>query len=252
MKQPLTLNCDLGESGAGIAEGTDAALMPHIHLVNIACGYHAGDANTMRDTVALAAAHGVSIGAHPSYNDRKHFGRRSMDVPEKELITLIQDQISALDTVAARQGMSVQHVKPHGALYNDMMTSERTRKTVMAAVAGYRRPLPLVLLATGEAPTHCAEAHQAGIALLFEAFADRAYTDAGLLLPRSEPGAVLDKTQMLAQVAQLCEHGTVTTHRGTQLVMTADTLCVHGDTPEGVAAIIEIRALIDACRRPLS
>jgi UPF0271 protein len=255
-KRPvMRLNCDLGEgegkgegkgeSRAGHSGGSDQAVMPHIHQANIACGFHAGDPVVMRNTVALAKTHGVAIGAHPSYNDPEHFGRRSIDLTAPQITALLHEQIAALERIATGEGMALQHVKPHGALYNDMMTKPQTRKAIMDAMASYRRPLPLVLLATADAQQHRMEAQQAGIELLFEAFADRAYTDQGRLLSRSEPGAVLDLEAMLAQVEQLCAQGSVTTHTGNTLAIAADTLCVHGDNPQGVAAISAIRALVD-------
>lgn len=242
---PLRLNCDLGESRGASIVGIDEAVMPHIDEANIACGFHGGDPEVIANTLLLAKVHGVAVGAHPSYDDVENFGRRSMQLDATQIIALLHYQIGALDGMAASQGMTLQHVKPHGGLYNDMMTNTHTRAAVMAAVASYHRPLPLVLLATAAAQDHRAEARSAGITVVFEAFADRAYTDEGMLLPRTESGAVLNHERMLAQVAQLCDHRSVTTNTGNTLSIAADTLCVHGDNPAGVAAIVAIRALVE-------
>ncbi len=240
----MLLNCDLGESYGSWTMGLDAEVMPHIDQANIACGFHGGDPLTMRNTLALAAAHGVSIGAHPAYPDLVGFGRRSMTLSADELIATLHYQLAALDGMAASAGLSVDYIKPHGALYNDMMANTEVRATVMQALASYHRPLPLMLQATPEASTHRSEAAGMGLEILLEAFADRCYDDDGRLLSRRLPGAVHNREKMLAQVAQLQTEGSVTTISGHTLTLAADTLCVHGDNPEGVQAIREIRALV--------
>lgn len=237
---PLWLNADLGE-GVGV----DEAVMPHIHLANIACGFHAGDQFAMQRTLALAAQHGVTVGAHPGYQDREGFGRRSMPHTAAEIAALLHYQIAALDGMARSRGMTLDYVKPHGALYNDMMADEKVRRAVMDAVASFYRPLRLMLQATPEAELHRREAAQAGIELWFEAFADRGYGDNGLLLPRSVMGAVHGPEQTLAQVAQLKQEGSVTTLGGRKLILAPDTLCVHGDNPDSVAVIRRIRELVE-------
>jgi UPF0271 protein len=240
----MLLNCDLGESYGSWTMGLDAEVMPHIDQANIACGFHGGDPLTMRNTLALAAAHGVSIGAHPAYPDLVGFGRRSMTLSADELIATLHYQLAALDGMATSAGLSVDYIKPHGALYNDMMANAEVRATVMQALASYHRPLPLMLQATPEASTHRSEAAGMGLEILLEAFADRCYDDDGRLLSRRLPGAVHNREKMLAQVAQLQTEGSVTTISGHTLTLAADTLCVHGDNPEGVQAIREIRALV--------
>jgi len=241
----MLLNCDLGESYGSWTMGLDAQVMPHIDQANIACGYHGGDPLTLRRTLALAAEHGVSIGAHPSYPDLVGFGRRSMNLDAEEIEAILHYQIAALEGMALSLGLQLAHVKPHGALYNDMMARSEIRAAIMQAMAGYHRRLPLMLQATSAAEAHREEAAACGITLLFEAFADRCYDDDGKLLSRGRPGAVHDRERMLAQVAQLQESGTVTTVSGQTLSLQADTLCVHGDNLEGVQAIREIRALIN-------
>lgn len=243
----MLLNCDLGESYGSWAMGHDASVMPYIDQASIACGFHAGDPLTMRRTLALAAEHGVAIGAHPAYPDLVGFGRRSMALSTEELIATLHYQIAALDGMARSQGLTLSYVKPHGALYHDMMGITAVRAAVLQAMASYAsgdRPLPLMLQATAHTPEHRAQAQAASVPLLFEAFADRCYADDGSLLPRSRPGAVHDRERMLAQVTQLQRDSTVTTCSGNVLKLQFDTVCVHGDNPEGVAAIAAIRAVL--------
>ncbi len=241
----MLLNCDLGESYGSWTMGMDAQVMPHIDQANIACGFHGGDPVTLRRTLALAAEHGVSVGAHPSYQDLVGFGRRSMVHSAEEIIACLHYQVAALEGMALSQGLTVAYVKPHGALYNDMMASGEVRSAIMHALAQYHRPLPLMLQATPAADAHRSEAGELGIELLFEAFADRCYDDDGSLLSRRKPGAVHDRERMLSQVRQLQSEGTITTVSGRVLPLQADTLCVHGDNLEGVQAIQAIRALVD-------
>ncbi|MEJ2530599.1 MAG: 5-oxoprolinase subunit PxpA [Halioglobus sp.] len=241
----MLLNCDLGESYGPWTMGLDAEVMPHIDQANIACGFHGGDPLTIRKTLALAARHGVIIGAHPAYPDLVGFGRRPMNLSADEIIANLHYQVAALEGMAHSQGLELSHVKPHGALYNDMMANNEVRAAIMEAVASYHRPLALMLQATPEADQHRAEAENFGIRLQFEAFADRCYDDDGKLLSRSRPGAVHERQRMLEQVQQLQRDGTVTTVSGRVLPMQADTLCVHGDNLEGVQAIQAIRALVN-------
>ncbi len=240
----MRLNCDLGESYGSWTMGLDAEVMPHIDQANIACGFHGGDPLTIRNTLQLAAQHGVSVGAHPAYPDLVGFGRRSMALSAEEIIASLHYQIAALDGMAQSAGLSLAYVKPHGALYNDMMARHEVRLAIMQALANYHRPLPLMLQATPEAEDHRTEANKLGLELLFEVFADRCYDDDGKLLSRRKPGAVHNRARMLAQVSQLIEQGSLTTVSGHTLALEADTLCVHGDNPEGVQAIREIRALV--------
>jgi len=240
----MLLNCDLGESYGSWTMGLDADVMPHIDQANIACGFHGGDPLTLRRTLALAAAHGVAVGAHPSYPDLVGFGRRSMDLSADEIIASLHYQVAALEGMALGQGLALAYVKPHGALYNDMMAQPAVRAAIMQALADYHRPLPLMLQASPAAAQHRTEAAALGIGVMFEAFADRCYDDDGSLLSRRRPGAVHTRERMLAQVEQLQQRSTVTTVGGAQLPLQADTLCVHGDNPEGVQAIQAIRALV--------
>lgn len=240
----LMLNCDLGESYGSWTMGRDDAVMPHIDQANIACGFHGGDPLVMQKTLAMAKENNVMVGAHPAYPDLVGFGRRSMNCSAAEISALVSYQLSAIDGMAKSQGLDLAYVKPHGALYNDMMAKAEVRGPIMQAIANYHRPVRLMLQATPQADEHRAEAEALGIELWFEAFADRCYDDDGKLLARSKPGAVHSREKMLAQVEQICRKGTVTSVSGHTLALAPDTLCVHGDNEEGIAAIIEIRNII--------
>jgi len=241
----LLLNCDLGESYGSWKMGRDEDVMPHIDQANIACGFHGGDPLVMQQTLALAKANNVMVGAHPAYPDLVGFGRRSMNCSAEEISALLSYQVAAIDGMAKNQGLEIAYVKPHGALNNDMMTNQPVRAAIMQAVAEYHRPLRLTIQSTQESDQHREEADALGIELWFEAFADRCYDDDGKLLSRSKPGAVHTREKMLDQVRQICQHGTVTSVSGHTLALSPDTLCVHGDNEEGVAAIIEIREIIN-------
>lgn len=237
----MLLNCDLGESFGAWTMGMDAKAMAHIDQANIACGFHAGDPLVMQNTLALAKQHGVNIGAHPGYPDLVGFGRRSMRCQPAEIIAMVSYQIAALDGMAKNLQMELGYVKPHGALYNDMMADKTVRSAIMTAIANYHRPIKLMLQSTPQAEQHRQEAEAAGIEILLEAFADRCYDDDGKLLARTREGAVHNREKMLKQVRQICDNGTVTTVSGLVLELDVDTLCVHGDNEEGIASIQAIR-----------
>ncbi len=237
----LLLNCDMGESFGAWRMGLDEDVMPHVDCANIACGFHASDPLTMRRTVRLAMEHGVRIGAHPAYPDLVGFGRRSMSCSAEEVEALLLYQIGALDGICRAEGGRVRYVKPHGALYNDMMRQPQLLGAVMNAVHRYDPELPLVLLARRDNSEAEALAEPLGLPLLFEAFADRAYDADGYLLARDRPGAVLHQSELIvAQAVRLARGETLNTADGQALRMRADTLCVHGDNPESVAVVRQI------------
>jgi len=242
---PLLLNCDLGESFGAWKMGLDDQVMPFIDQANIACGFHAGDPIVMKKTLLSAKRHNVVVGAHPSYPDLAGFGRRSMNLPPVEIIAIVEYQIAALAGMANNINMPITYVKPHGALYNDMMANGHIRSAVMQAIAESHLSLAFMLQATPDAETHREEAKMFGLELMFEAFADRCYDDNGALLSRSKEAAVHSKEKMLAQVTQLKNDGSVTTISGHRLELQADSLCVHGDNIDGVNAIEEIRQIIN-------
>ena len=218
--------------------------MPFVDQANIACGFHAGSPELMRETLLLAKSHGVSIGAHPGYADREGFGRKPMPCNSDEIIDLVQQQISALGELAISEGIIIDYMKPHGALYHEMLSNAEVRTAIFSAVEQCPAPLALIIQATPEIESHRAEASQVGMKLWPEASADRRYDNSGHLLPRHMAGAILDQSQMLEQVQQLVTEGSVTTDTGNKLAVTADTLCVHGDNEKGVQGIREIRKLL--------
>ncbi len=241
----LLLNCDLGEAAGGDQLAIEAQVMPYIDQANIACGFHAGNSQIMNQTLALAKQHKVAVGAHPSYPDKFNFGRQSMTMTSPDLIACLNYQILSLEKNAKEHAIDLDYVKPHGALYNDMMVNGHLRSAVMASVANSACS-SLMLQATAHQETHRQEAEMFGIQLLFEVFADRAYQDSGALVPRNQSGAILDKEKILAQVSQLSHHGSLTTISGKLLKLSANSLCVHGDNPQAVSEISQIRAMLKA------
>ena len=243
----MKLNCDLGESFGSWKMGLDEAVMPNIDMANVACGFHAGDANVMFKTLSLAKMHHVNVGAHPGYKDIEGFGRRSIAHTEQEIINLMVYQVSAIVGMAKTLGVDVTYVKPHGALYNEMMADEEVRIAVLKSVKLINEKqglsLKLMILATADAEFHQREASAFGVDLVLEAFADRRYTDDGKLQSRKINGAVLSKDEMLEQVTNLHKSGFVITETGKKLAIAADTICVHGDNDKGIAMIKEIKAI---------
>tara|TARA_R110000751_G_scaffold46563_1_gene104658 strand:- start:554 stop:1297 length:744 start_codon:yes stop_codon:yes gene_type:complete len=242
-----TLNCDMGESFGAWTMGMDQAVMPHVDCANIACGFHASDPGIMRRTVALAVAHDVRIGAHPSYPDLVGFGRRSMNCAAQEVEDMLLYQLGALQAMCRAEDTALSYVKPHGALYNDMMRQPELLHAVMRAVAAFDASLPLMLLARRDNHEAAALAAEQGISLWFEAFADRGYDAEGYLLPRSQPGAVHHAPDRILQQALTLARGEpLTASDGSALQLQADSLCVHGDNAESVAVVARIRAALDA------
>ena len=240
----MKINSDLGESYGVWSMGSDSNVMPFIDQANLACGFHAGDPLVIQKTLTLAKQFNVSVGAHPSYPDLLGFGRRSMRCSARELIALIHYQIAALDGMAKIQDIVLDYVKPHGALYNDMMSDFDIFKTILMAVNKYPKKLALMVQASINNDMYQQQADNLGIKLYFEAFADRCYDDDGRLLSRNQVGAVLSKPDMLLQVKQLANQSIITTSSGKNLNIKADSICVHGDNLAAVNAIGEIRALL--------
>lgn len=243
----LQLNCDMGEGFGIYTMGLDEHIMPYIDMANLACGFHAGDPLIMSKSVALAAKHGVDIGAHPAYPDLVGFGRRHMQCSEEEIEAMILYQIGALDTICQVHDTKINYVKPHGALYNKMMEDETTFRAILTAIHKYDTSLKLMILATGKNDHYQNIADDFGISLLFEVFADRAYTKEGSLVPRSKEGAVLhDVEQILERAKSLTSSNTLESIEGDILHLKADTLCVHGDNQEALAIIKALYGLNDA------
>jgi UPF0271 protein len=241
----IDLNCDMGEmTGDSPLAANDAAIMPFVSSANIACGGHAGDADTMRRTVRLALQHNVAIGAHPSFPDREGFGRRQINMPADELRRSLLDQMAALDGIAKAQGGKLHHVKPHGALYNLAARDAPLARSIALAVRDFD---PTLILYGQSGSCSVIEARQLGLQTAQEAFADRTYRGDGSLTPRSEPGALIrDVDQSIAQALQIIRNGKVATTDGETIPITADTLCIHGDEPQAPAFARQIYAALRA------
>ncbi|RDB43032.1 LamB/YcsF family protein [Halomonas sp. DQ26W] len=236
------LNCDMGESFGNYTLGLDSEVMPFVDCANIACGFHASDPHVMRQTVRLAIEHGVKIGAHPAYLDLMGFGRRSMAYSPEEIEDLVLYQIGALAGLCQAEGTAIRYVKPHGALYNDMARDPDLLKGVMRAVRAYDDSLPLMVMATADPEPFRTLAADMGLSIWFETFADRAYDAQGHLVSRRLPDAVHhDEATIVAQAVTLARGGALTASDGSALTLPCDTLCVHGDNPESVAAVRAIR-----------
>lgn len=243
----MEINCDLGESFGSWQMGQDAQLMPYIDMANIACGFHASDPQTMQQTIALAEQHNLSIGAHPSYPDLVGFGRRSMKIAPVELQALLQYQISALQGMAALQGLDVTYVKPHGALYNDMMKDLELFRTICQSVAAFSQNLVLVIQALPDNDRFIEIANTFELTLKFEAFADRNYQDNGLLIPRSQPNAVINDLSLIKHRCQELQNtGTIYSVNNKPLKMQIDTICVHGDHANAIEVARTVRQNLHA------
>ncbi|WP_106418325.1 5-oxoprolinase subunit PxpA [Salinicola tamaricis] len=246
MRVPL-LNCDMGESFGNWPLGLDEQAMPYVDCANIACGFHASDPDVMRRTVALAIAHDVRIGAHPGYPDLVGFGRRSLACSAAEVENLMLYQIGALEGLCRAEGGRVSYVKPHGALYNDMARDPELLRAAMRAIVRYDRELPLLVMSTADPAPARALAEEMGVTLWFETFADRAYDADGHLVSRRQPGAVHHAREtIVAQAVTLARGEALTASDGSALTLAADTLCVHGDNAESVAAVKAIREAFQA------
>jgi len=238
----VKLNCDLGE----LQHENDADIMPYIDQANIACGFHASDPLTMLKTVQLAVKHNVKIGAHPSYPDKENFGRVSMSFAKEELLAIIHYQVGALQTICQTEKTQLVYVKPHGALYNDMMADLGIFDTVCQAISLLTPSIPLMIQALPNTEKFKAIAKQWQVELIYEAFADRAYQDNGLLVSRSLAGAVLsNEKEVLQRIKILVEKQQLVSINGKALDINVDSLCVHGDNPAALTLIKALRAQLD-------
>ena len=235
----IDLNCDMGESFGPWPMGADAAVMPHITSANVACGAHAGDPVVMRRTVRLAKDAGVAVGAHPGFADLQGFGRREMTVDPSELEASLIAQIGALAAIARAEGSALQHVKPHGALYNMAARDRVLSEAIARAVAAVDRAL--ILFGLPNSPMLDA-ARAAGLRTAAEGFADRAYEPDGSLTPRSRSGAVIhDAGAVVERARRMATDGVVLTPAGAEVALRVQTICVHGDTPGAAELVRRIR-----------
>lgn len=240
----IDLNADLGEGFGRWQLTDDDALLSVVTSANVACGFHAGDPSTMRRVCDRAAEHGVVIGAQVSYRDLAGFGRRAMEVPPDELADEITYQIGALEVFARAAGARVGYVKPHGALYNRCVHDEEQATAVIAGIRAAGDALPVLGLPGSQ--LHRA-ARDARLPVVTEAFADRAYTARGTLVPRREPGAVIhDGDEVVKRALGMARDRTVTTIDGEQHTITARSLCLHGDTPGAAVLARRVRAELTA------
>jgi UPF0271 protein len=241
----IDLNSDLGEGFGVWTLGDDAALLDVVTSANVACGFHAGDPDILRRVCDLAAARDVAIGAQVSYRDLAGFGRRSIDMDSASLTNEVLYQIGALDGFARVAGTRVRYVKPHGALYNRVVSDQAQAAAVVAAIAAYDATLPLLGL-PGSALLRLAE--DAGLTVVPEAFADRGYTAQATLVPRTQPGALLlDPADVTARMIQMVTTGRLQSVDGEQVTVSARSICVHGDSPGAVDMAVALRrALVEA------
>ena len=240
MSERVDINCDMGESFGAYTIGADESVFPHITSANIACGFHGGDPSVMRLTVARAKHHGVAVGAHPGFPDLIGFGRRNMDVAPDDIYDLMVYQIGALLGVARSQGVEIQHVKAHGALYN----MAALKPEMAAAIARAVRDVDRQMVLFGLPGSHLiSEGESAGLVTASEAFADRNYMSDGTLVSRKRPDAhVHDAGEAVARAIRMVKEGTVRSVDGQDVALRVDTICIHGDGPHAVEFVSALNA----------
>ncbi|MDF9840755.1 MULTISPECIES: 5-oxoprolinase subunit PxpA [unclassified Paenibacillus] len=240
----IDLNCDLGESFGAYTLGLDEQLLPIVTSVNIACGYHAGDPGVMRRTVRLALENGTAIGAHPGLPDLIGFGRRNMAITPQEAYDMVLYQIGALDGFVKSEGGVMQHVKPHGALYNMAAGKRDLAQAIAEAVYRYNPELILFGLSGSELVRAGLEL---GLQTAEEVFADRMYQRDGSLTPRNVPNAVItDHNQAVSNVLRMVKEAVVTSQEGADIKIKADTVCIHGDNAQALTLARQIRESCEA------
>ena len=240
----VDLNADVGESFGAWSLGQDPAVMKSITSANVACGFHAGDPGVMRATVALALEHGVAVGAHPGFPDLAGFGRRELQVAPRDVEDFVVYQIGALAGIAAAQGVRLRHVKPHGALFNMAVRDAALADAIARAVTMIDKSMILFGLPGSEL---IAAGQRAGLRTACEVFADRAYQPDGTLVPRQEHGAVIhDAETVVHRVIGMVRDRAVDAIDGTRVLLSIDTICVHGDTPGAAELAARIRAALEA------
>ncbi len=243
----IDLNSDVGESFGNYKLGLDEDVIPLISSANIACGFHAGDPAVMRRTIAIARDNGVAVGVHPGFPDLVGFGRRNLDASLEEIKDYVTYQIGALQAFAAAQGVKVQHVKPHGALYNMAVNDTAIWKVVAEAIAAVDSRLILFVLAGRDREKLEAISAESGIRIAYEFFGDRAYNSDGSLVSRKEPGAVIHDSETVAEkILKMVKEGRVICKDGSEIELTADTICVHGDNPSALSLVKKIRETLQA------
>lgn len=235
----VDLNADLGESFGAYKIGMDSEVLRFITSANVACGFHAGDPLVMQKTVALAAENGTAVGAHPGFPDLMGFGRRNMNISPDEAYAYIKYQVGALLAFTKSAGIKLQHVKPHGAFYNMAAKDMKLAEAICRGIYDVDPGLIMLGLANS---CHITAAEKIGLRAASEVFADRGYMDDGTLVPRSQPGAMVhDKKEAIARTVKMVKEGCVETISGKIIPIKADSICVHGDNPDAVGFVKEIR-----------
>ncbi|TMM57121.1 5-oxoprolinase subunit PxpA [Maribacter algarum] len=236
-KYSIDINCDVGE---GI--GNEAELLPLISSCNIACGGHAGDIETMTNVVRLAKENKVRVGAHPSYPDKQNFGRVSMDIPSELLVKSIQTQIESFTSVLEKENVPIHHIKPHGALYNDIVRDEDLAKVFLEAIAMYKGYVFLYVPYNSKIE---AESLKKNFNIKYEAFGDRNYNKDLSLVSRKLPNAVIEKPELvLSHLLSMVKEGRLKTQDGGHVELQADTFCIHGDTPSALQILMYLTSAL--------
>ncbi len=234
----VDLNCDLGEG-----MDNDAAIMPYISSANIACGYHAGDENTIRKTIELCLQHNVAVGAHPGFDDKPNFGRIPVHLSEDELYRLVWKQLEIMQSICTEKRAVLHHVKPHGALYNMAASNQSISRALAKAVYDFN---PKLIYYGLSGSMMISEANAVGLKTVNEVFADRTYQPDGTLTPRTHDQALIENTEdVVRQVKQILTQGRVTTLSGEVIPLACETICVHGDGPKALPFLEGIHAAID-------
>ena len=243
MKKTIDLNCDMGESFGHYKLGNDDEVIKYVSSVNVACGFHGGDPNTMDHTVKIAKKYGVGVGAHPGFPDLAGFGRRNMDIPRDELINLIIYQIGALEIFCEKYGVKLQHVKPHGNLNNMADSDEQLANNIIDAIQSVRPDLPIYVKPHSELHK---VAERKGLPFKLEIFADRAYNKDFSLVSRKEEGAIITDPEFVAdRIIIMVTEGKVRAISGEEIRVNGETICVHGDTPTALEMIKVIRRRLE-------
>ena len=238
----IRLNCDMGESFGIWKMGNDEEVMPYIDMANLACGFHASDAVTMSRSVILAKKYNVTIGAHPSYHDLLGFGRRTVLCSLEEIKSIILYQLGALNAFCRANGTAVSYVKPHGALYNDMMRDENIFKAILNAVSSFNKNIKVMVLSGAKNDEYEYTAKLYEIGLIFEVFADRNYNDDGTLVSRLHENAIIhDELDVMSRVVNLKVIRYITSVNWQKLFLKCDTICVHGDNEKALEFIKSVR-----------
>jgi UPF0271 protein len=246
-KDMIKLNCDMGESFGAWKMGLDEEIMPLVDMSNVACGFHASDPITMDKTVKLAFKNSVTIGAHPGYPDLVGFGRRNLKCTSKEIEKFVIYQIGALQAICKSNDTEVKYIKPHGALYNTMMSDIVVFNSIIKAISKYDNNLKLMILSSSKNKQYEKIANDFEVELLYEVFADRAYMDDGSLMPRSMGGAVLGSSdEVIERLDFLIKNGAIKSYKDKVLKLQVDCICVHGDNAHALGIVKAMREFLGA------